>query len=119
MIEYSPWPGTLRSKPREVTDEPWTKNNTGRDGSPGFGSPTRLRNIHKGISPFFAQYFRLQISPPFDGAASDGSVVALCAGRTSARPAAARPSPVLLIKARRASGRSKRVISSSILYYFC
>src|ERR1700741_5473062 len=63
MTEYSPLPGTFRSNTREVTDEPWTKNTTGRAGSPGFGAPTRLRNIHRGISPFFAQYSLLQISP--------------------------------------------------------
>src|ERR1700733_7523657 len=81
-MEYSPWPGTLRSNVLDVTEEPWTKNTTGRDASPGFGSPTRLRNIHKGMSPFLAQYSLLQISPPSDGAGS-----ALRAGSTSAIPA--------------------------------
>src|SRR5205807_1172472 len=64
MTEYSPLPGTLRSNAREVTDEPCTKNKTGRAASPFFGAPTRLRNIHNGTSPFLAQYSRLQISPP-------------------------------------------------------
>src|SRR4051812_38178770 len=71
--EYSPWPGTLRSNTREVTDEPCTKNSTGRAGSPGFGAPSRLRNIHNGTSPFLAQYSLLQISPP-----SEASPLAAC-----------------------------------------
>ena len=75
MTEYSPLPGTLRSNTLEVTDEPWTKNTTGRAGSPAFGAPIRLRNIHKGISPFLAQYSLLQISPP-----SAATAVAACAG---------------------------------------
>ena len=75
MTEYSPLPGTLRSNTREVTDEPWTKNTTGRAGSPAFGAPIRLRNIHKGMSPFLVQYSLLQISPP-----SVATAVAACAG---------------------------------------
>ena len=63
MTEYSPWPGTFRSNTLEVTDEPCTKNNTGREGSPGLGAPSRLRYIHSGTSPFLAQYSPLQISP--------------------------------------------------------
>ena len=62
MTEYSPLPGTCRSKTRDVTDEPWTKNTTGRAGSPVFGAPTRLRYIQSGMSPFLAQYSPLQIS---------------------------------------------------------
>src|ERR1700733_2811598 len=97
MTEYSPWPGTLRSNVLEVTDEPWTKNSTGREGSAGFGAPSRLRNIHNGTSPFFAQYSLLQISP---------SVVAAAApfAGTPAIPPATRPSPAPLMTARRASG---------------
>src|SRR3954470_4659355 len=68
IIEYSPCPGTLRSKPREVTDEPCTKNSTGRGDSPALGAPRRLRNIHSGTSPFLAQYSLLQMSPLSDGA---------------------------------------------------
>src|ERR1700733_4140200 len=99
MTEYSPWPGTLRSNTLEETDEPWTKKITGRDGSPGFGAPSRLRYIHKGISPFFAQYSLLQISP-----ACAVSAWASCAGHALARPPATRPSPATLIRARRGKG---------------
>src|ERR1700682_5915218 len=99
MTEYSPWPGTLRSNDREVTDEPCTKNNTGREGSPAFGAPTRLRYIHKGISPFLAQYSLLQISPPSEPAALASGV-----GNALASPPAMRPSPAPLMTVRRASG---------------
>src|SRR6266436_3381149 len=105
MTEYSPWPGTLRSNTRDVTDEPWTKNNTGREGSPAFGAPSRLRYIHKGISPFLAQYSLLQIS-----SLSAVAATALCVGSASASPPATRPSPAPLMTARRASGRSKFVM---------
>src|SRR5882762_3209391 len=98
MTEYSPWPGTLRSNTLDVTDEPCTKNSTGRDGSPAFGAPTRLRYIHNGISPFFAQYSLLQISPSAGAAAAPG------AGSVLAIPPATRPSPAPLMTARRASG---------------
>src|SRR5205814_6025533 len=99
MTEYSPLPGTLRSNTREVTDEPCTKNNTGRGASPFFGAPTRLRNIHNGTSPFLAQYSRLQISPP--------SAFAAPADRAGSAPAsipATRPRPAPLMTARRARG---------------
>src|SRR3984957_9886040 len=85
------------SKQRDVTDEPWTKNNTGLDGSPVFGAPTRLRNIHKGTSPFFVQYSLLQISPPSVAA------LALCAGSVADRPPATRPRPAPFIRERRPS----------------
>src|ERR1700722_14987080 len=98
MIEYSPCPGTVRSNDRDVTDEPCTKNNTGLEASPALGAPTRLRNIHKGMSPFFAQYSLLQISPP-----SAAAAVARDAGNAAASPPAARPSPPPLMTARRAS----------------
>src|SRR3954463_14182239 len=97
MIEYSPLPGTVRSKPRDVTDEPWTKNTTGRAGSPALGAPIRLRNIHNGISPFLVQYSLLQISPP-----SVGIAVAACAGIAPIAPAAT-PAPIPLMTVRRAS----------------
>src|ERR1700692_4436310 len=100
MTEYSPWPGTVRSKVRDVTDEPCTKNSTGREGSPALGAPTRLRNIHRGTSPFFAQYSLLQISPPSEVAAS-----AAGGGRAAARPPAMRPRPAPLMRVRRANGR--------------
>ena len=67
MTEYSPLPGTCKSNTREVTDEPCTKNTTGRAGSPAFGAPSRLRNIHSGTSPFLAQYSPLQIRLPSIG----------------------------------------------------
>src|ERR1700687_2604277 len=98
MTEYSPWPGTLRSNALDVTDEPWTKNSTGREGSPAFGAPSRLRYIHSGISPFFAQYSLLQISPSAAAATAPG------AGSALALPPAPRPSPAPLMTARRASG---------------
>src|SRR5919206_316709 len=72
ISEYSPLPGTLRSNTREVTDEPCTKNTTGRAGSPDLGAPIRLRYIHNGMSPFFVQYSLLQMSPPCDGTAGGG-----------------------------------------------
>src|SRR4029079_361599 len=92
MTEYSPLPGTLRTNTLEVTDEPWTKNTTGRAGSPAFGAPIRLRYIHKGMSPFLVQYSLLQISP------SAGCAVAACAGTPSAPVAAATPRPLMTVR---------------------
>src|ERR1700710_1281812 len=108
MTEYSPLPGTVRSNTRDVTDEPWTKNSTGRDGSPAFGAPIRLRYIHKGMSPFFAQYSLLQISPPSAATALDA--VAPVSAPTTPAP---RPRPAPLIRLRRASGRSRCFMVSS------
>src|SRR5258708_17322802 len=90
IIEYSACPGTLRSKPLELTDEPCTKNSTGRAGSPAFGAPSRLRNIHSGTSPFLAQYSLLQISPP-----SEGCVVAACPEPAPSATATPAPTPRL------------------------
>src|SRR5665213_657578 len=89
MTEYSPRPGTLMSNTRDETDEPWTMNSTGREGSPGFGAPSRLRYIHKGTSPFLAQYSLLQISPPSEPAAcAPGTeMVSASVPATSPRPA--------------------------------
>src|SRR5882724_7090602 len=101
MTEYSPLPGTLRSNTLDVTDEPWTKNTTGRAGSPALGTPIRLRNIHKGMSPFLVQYSLLQISPP-----SVGIAFAACAGDAAATPAATTPSPAPWMTVRRASNGS-------------
>src|SRR5260370_36166111 len=98
MTDYSPWPGPSVSNPLAVTDERCTKNSTGRDGSPGFGAPTRVLYIHSGISPFFAQYALLQISPSPVAAFAPG------AGSVLAIPPAMRPSPAPLMTARRASG---------------
>src|SRR4051812_639210 len=96
MTEYSPLPGTLRSNTREETDEPCTKNSTGREGSPGFGAPNRLRYIHKGISPFLVQYSLLQISPPSEDCAALGVAV-------PAKPVTTQsPAPAMTV--RRASG---------------
>src|SRR6202158_1938516 len=105
MTEYSPCPGRLRSNDREVTDEPCTKNSPGREGSPAFGAPSRLRYIHRGTSLFFAQYSLLQISPP-------SSALASCLDAASVP--ATRPSPAPLMTARRASGRSKFVMVFSL-----
>src|SRR5229473_4686966 len=108
IAEYSPRPGTLRSNTLEVTDEPWTKNTTGREGSPAFGAPTRLRYIHNGISPFLAQYSLLQISPP-----SEAAALALCVGSALASPPTTKPRPAPLMTVRRASGRSNFSMISS------
>src|SRR5262249_50348255 len=62
IIEYSPCPGVSRSKIRPVPEEPCTRKRTGRDDSPGFGAPSRLRNIKRGTSPFLAQYSALQMA---------------------------------------------------------
>src|SRR5260221_5779343 len=107
MTEYSPLPGTLRSNTREVTDEPWTKNTTGRAGSPAFGAPIRLRNIHKGMSPFLVQYSRLQISPP-----SVATADAACAGIVAVIPPAT-PTPRPLLTVRLASGCPESIMVSS------
>src|SRR5215471_18375602 len=104
MTEYSPLPGTERSNTREVTDEPCTKNTTGRATSPAFGAPSRLRYIHKGTSPFLAQYSRLKISPP-----SGGSSVAAEAGIAPVMPAA-KPAPMPLMTVRRAGVGSDRLM---------
>src|SRR5229473_7507222 len=106
IAEYSPRPGTLRSNTLEVTDEPWTKNTTGREGSPAFGAPTRLRYIQSGTSPFIAQYSLLQISPP-------SAALALWVGSELASPPATKPSPAPLMTVRRASGRSNFSMVSS------
>src|SRR6267154_3672204 len=117
ITEYSPWPGTLRSNTRDVTDEPWTKNSTGRDGSPGFGSPTRLRNIHKGISPFFAQYSLLHIW----GADMPMTHSLLCAAVVSPSAPATRQRPAPLTMVRRASNGSRSLMISSgrVLCFVC
>src|SRR5258707_12829032 len=98
MTEYSPLPGTSRSNTREVTEEPWTKNTTGRAGSPAFGAPRRLRNIHKGMSPFLAQYSPLQIEP-----LSGVSGVSALAGNAWSSAPAIRPRPAVLITGARGS----------------
>ena len=49
---------------RHVTDDPCTRNSTGRGGSPGEGAPSRFLNMNSGTSPFFAQYSWLQMSVP-------------------------------------------------------
>src|SRR6195952_4917989 len=107
MTEYSPLPGTLRSNTLEVTDEPWTKNTTGRAGSPAFGAPIRLRNIHKGMSPFLVQYSLLQISPP-----SVGIAVAACAGSAVAAATPRPPMPSAVRTVRRAREVSESVMVS-------
>src|SRR4030095_9435061 len=104
MSEYSPLQARGRSNTREVTDEPWTKNTTGRAGSPALGAPIRLRNIHRGISPFLVQYSLLQISPP-----SQATAVAACAGIAAA--ATPRPNPVRTV--RRASSYPECVMALS------
>src|SRR6516225_6926235 len=107
--EYSPLPGTLRSNAREVTEEPCTKNTTGRDGSPVFGAPSRLRNIHRGTSPFLAQYSLLQMSDALSPAAA-----ALCGAAASPTAPARRASPAALIRPRRGSSRSSMIVSSGM-----
>src|SRR6266436_4078367 len=105
ITEYSPLPGTLRSNTREVTDEPWTKNTTGRAGSPAFGAPIRLRYIHNGMSPFLVQYSLLQISPP-----SVATAVAAWAGIAAAATAPIPPMPSAPRIVRRANGYPESVM---------
>src|SRR5258708_36468628 len=80
MNEYSPRPGTVRSKlERDELDEPWTSTSTGRGASPGFGAPARLRHRLSLTAPFCAQYSALQI----------GSAAVVCvASAAGARPPA-------------------------------
>src|SRR6195256_5855128 len=106
MTEYSPLPGTLRSNTLEVTEEPWTKNTTGRAGSPAFGAPIRLRNIHKGMSPFLVQYSLLQISPP-----SVATADAACAGIAAAGAAPRSPTPSAVRTVRRGSEVSESIMA--------
>src|SRR5689334_3953415 len=62
ITEYSPRPGTVRSKlVREELEEPCTRNRTGSGGSPALGAPARLRNMFSETLPFLAQYSLLQI----------------------------------------------------------
>src|ERR1700710_1894083 len=106
ITEYSPLPGTLRSNTLEVTDEPWTKNTTGRAGSPAFGAPIRLRNIHKGMSPFLVQYSLLHISPP-----SVATADAACAGIAAAAAGPRPPTPSAVRTVRRASEVSESIMA--------
>src|ERR1700710_1971881 len=98
ITEYSPCPGTSRSNTLEVTDEPCTKNSSGSGGSPAFGAPRRLRYIHNGTLPFFAQYSLLQISPP-----TDGCTVAACTEPVPSAAATLTPRPAPFSSVRRAS----------------
>src|SRR5258708_37179089 len=62
ITEYSPRPGTVRSKlVRDEFDDPCTRNRTGSGASPALGAPARLRNIFSETLPFLAQYSLLQI----------------------------------------------------------
>src|SRR5262245_42066295 len=110
IIEYGPCPGTLRSNTREVTDDPCTKKITGRAASPAFGAPSRLRNIHKGTSPFFAQYSLLQISPPSP---------ALRAGELSASAVAIKPRPAPLMSVRRGNEYEDSVMAHPVRFIDC
>ena len=51
ITEYSPLPGTLRSNTREVTDEPCTKNTTGRAGSPALARRSACETSTTGYRP--------------------------------------------------------------------
>src|ERR1700756_893884 len=106
MMEYSPLPGTVRSNTREVTEEPCTKNTIGLAGSPDVGAPRRLRYIHKGTSPFLAQYSPLQISLP--------STAAALVGEAPVNVPATRPRPAPLMTARRAKRLSSCVMWTSL-----
>ena len=47
ITEYSPWPGTVRSKlVRDEFEEPWTRNRTGRAGSAALGVDCELLNVY-------------------------------------------------------------------------
>src|SRR5882672_11058409 len=64
ISEYSPLPGTVRSKLGFAErEEPWTRKSTGRARSPAFGRPLRLRYNARETSPFFAAYSALHIGP--------------------------------------------------------
>src|SRR5437868_5829849 len=100
MSEYSPLPGTARSKlVRAELEEPCTRNSTGNDGSPAFGAPTRLRHRLSLTSPF-SPAFSAQYSP-FQIAASlvAAEVSAAPTGKASPTPA---PSVAALRSVRRA-----------------
>src|SRR5689334_4005088 len=103
MSEYSPAPGTLRSKlGRAETDEPWTRNSTGRDGSPLDGAAMRLRNSDSDTVPFFAQYSALQSGR--SGCISGGAAARATRGDGANAGAAANapsPRPARVISARR------------------
>jgi hypothetical protein len=64
MSEYSPLPGTVRSKVglAEI-DEPWTRKSTGSGRSPALGAPVRLRYMARETSPFLAAYSALHGGP--------------------------------------------------------
>jgi hypothetical protein len=57
---------------RHVTEEPCTRNGTGRGGSPVIGAQSHFRYMYRGASPFFAQYSALQIMLPPTGCAPIG-----------------------------------------------
>src|ERR1700674_5531179 len=107
MSEYSPLPGTARSKlVRAELEEPCTKKRAGSGGSPACGAPTRLRQRLRVTSPFpspfLAQYSPLQI-----GAASVRAELVVSAppcpveGKPPTSPTPA-PSPAPLRSVRRA-----------------
>src|SRR4051794_27972868 len=107
MSEYSPLPATARSKlVRAELEEPWTRNRTGRRGSPGCGAPMRLRQRLRFTSPlaspFLAQYSALQIGALSAGAEVLASAPAIAVeGNLLTNPAPA-PSPAPLSSVRRA-----------------
>src|SRR5215467_9950759 len=62
MTEYSPRPGTVRSKlGREEIEEPCTRKSTGSGASPVLGAFARFRNMTSLTGPFSAAYSALQI----------------------------------------------------------
>src|SRR5437773_11832267 len=86
MSEYSPRPGTVRSKlGRDEIDEPCTRTRTGNAGAPAFGWPRRFRYMESETARFLAQYSQLQISPV---EADRGG-----AGASLAPPCASEPMP--------------------------
>src|ERR1700687_4097447 len=62
ITEYSPCPGTVRSKlGRDEIEDPCTRKSTGSGGSPARGAAMRLRNMASETEPFLAVYSALQI----------------------------------------------------------
>src|SRR6476619_5091332 len=101
MNEYSPLPGTARSKlVRAELDEPCTRNRTGSGGSPDFGAADRLRQRFRRTSPFFAQYSLLQIGASAFDAFVSSATAHEWAPCINPLPA---PIPAALRRARRAS----------------
>src|ERR1700730_4603992 len=90
MSEYSPFPGTIRSKlVRAELEEPCTRKRTGSAEAPGWGAIARLRHRLSFTSSFVAQYSPLQPGVP----AADVAAIIPPAALAPWLPASARPTP--------------------------